>query len=44
MSTSIQSISLSGKKKQVSNKEMTFLEKMYLIAIVKGLWITITLF
>lgn len=25
----------------VSNKEMTFLEKMYLIAIVKGLWITI---
>ena len=41
MSTSIQSISLSGKKKQVSNKEMTFLERMYLIAIVKGLWITI---
>ncbi len=38
---SIQSISLSGSKKQVSNKEMTFLEKMYLIAIVKGLWITI---
>ena len=37
----IQSISLSGKKKQVSNKEMTFLERMYLIAIVKGLWITI---
>jgi NADH-quinone oxidoreductase subunit I len=41
MSTSIQSISLSGKKKQVSNKKMTFLERMYLIAIVKGLWITI---
>jgi NADH-quinone oxidoreductase subunit I len=41
MSTSIQSISLSGKKKQVSNKEMTFLERLYLIAIVKGLWITI---
>ena len=41
MSTAIQSISLSGKKKQVSNKEMTFLEKLYLIAIVKGLWITI---
>jgi NADH-quinone oxidoreductase subunit I len=38
---SIQSISLSGSKKQVSNKEMTFLERMYLIAIVKGLLITI---
>jgi NADH-quinone oxidoreductase subunit I len=41
MSTAIQNISLSGKKKQVSNKEMTFLERLYLIAIVKGLWITI---
>ena len=41
MSTSIQNISLSGKKKEVSNKEMTFLERMYLIAIAKGLWITI---
>ena len=41
MSTAIQNISLSGKKKQVSNKEMTFLERMYLVAIVKGLWITI---
>ena len=39
--SSIQNISLSGSKKQVSNKEMTFLEKLYLIAIVKGLWITI---
>lgn len=38
---SIQSISLSGKKKQVSNKQMTFLERMYLIAIIKGLWITL---
>jgi NADH-quinone oxidoreductase subunit I len=38
---SIESISLSGRKKQVSNKEMTFLERMYLVAIVKGLWITI---
>lgn len=38
---SIQEISLSGRKKIVSNKEMTFLESMYLIAIVKGLWITI---
>ena len=41
MSTSIQNISLSGHKKQVSNKEMTFWERMYLIAIVKGLMITI---
>ncbi|MEC4048055.1 NADH-quinone oxidoreductase subunit I [Flavobacterium sp. SUN046] len=41
MSTSIQNISLSGRKKDVSNKEMTFLERMYLIAIAKGLWITI---
>ncbi|MFM2266156.1 MAG: hypothetical protein RLZ77_1576, partial [Bacteroidota bacterium] len=32
---------LSGRKKQVSNKEMTFLERLYLIAIIKGLWITI---
>ncbi|MES2545567.1 MAG: NADH-quinone oxidoreductase subunit I [Bacteroidota bacterium] len=38
---SIKDISLSGRKKQVSNKEMTFLEKMYLVAIVKGLLITI---
>jgi NADH-quinone oxidoreductase subunit I len=38
---SIETISLSGRKKLVSNKEMTFLEKMYLIAIAKGLWITI---
>ncbi|MBC7525492.1 MAG: NADH-quinone oxidoreductase subunit I [Flavobacterium sp.] len=39
--SNIQLISLSGRKKQVSNKEMTFLERMYLVAIVKGLWITI---
>jgi NADH-quinone oxidoreductase subunit I len=38
---SIETISLSGRKKVVSNKKMTFLEKMYLIAIVKGLFITI---
>lgn len=38
---SIESISLSGRKKQVSNKEMTFLERLYLVAIVKGLFITI---
>jgi NADH-quinone oxidoreductase subunit I len=38
---SIQEISLSGRKKIVSNKEMTFVERMYLLAIIKGLWITI---
>ena len=38
---SVQQISLSGRKIEVSNKEMTFLERLYLIAIVKGLWITI---
>jgi NADH-quinone oxidoreductase subunit I len=38
---SIQEISLSGRKKIVSNKEMTFLERLYLIAIMKGLWVTI---
>lgn len=41
MSASIKTISLSGRKKQVSNKEMTFLESLYLVAIVKGLLITI---
>jgi NADH-quinone oxidoreductase subunit I len=39
--TSIETISLSGRKKMVSNKEMTFLERLYLVAIIKGLWITI---
>ncbi len=38
---SIETISLSGRKKVVSNKEMTFLERMYLVAIVKGMMITI---
>mgnify|MGYP001013435000 CR=1 FL=1 len=38
---SIETISLSGRKKVVSNKEMTFLENLYLVAIVKGLFITI---
>jgi NADH-quinone oxidoreductase subunit I len=37
----IETISLSGRKKVVSNKEMNFWERMYLIAIAKGLWITI---
>ncbi len=38
---SIETISLSGRKKVVSNKEMTFWERMYLVAIIKGLVITI---
>ena len=38
---SIESISLSGRKKVVSNKEMSFLERMYLLAIIKGMIITI---
>lgn len=41
MSTTIQNISLSGHKKEVSNKEMTFWERLYLVAIIKGLLITI---
>ncbi|KGO92260.1 NuoI/complex I 23 kDa subunit family protein [Flavobacterium subsaxonicum] len=38
---SIETISLSGRKKEVSNKKMTFAESLYLIAIAKGLWITL---
>lgn len=38
---SIKDISLSGKKAEVVNKEMTFVEKIYLVSIIKGLWITI---
>lgn len=37
----IENISLSGRKTEVSDKRMTFWERMYLIAIVKGLIITI---
>jgi NADH-quinone oxidoreductase subunit I len=38
---SIQNISLSGRKTEVSNKKMTFMESLYLVAIAKGLAITI---
>jgi len=38
---SVQTMSLSGRKKEVSNKKMTFWESLYLVAIVKGLFITI---
>lgn len=38
---SVEQISLSGRKKVVSNKEMTFLERIYLVTIIKGLWTTL---
>ena len=38
---SIQTISLSGRKKQVANKKMTFIERLYLVAIFKGLATTL---
>ncbi|WP_159802389.1 NADH-quinone oxidoreductase subunit NuoI [Flavobacterium sp. MK4S-17] len=38
---SIETISLSGRKKEVSNKKMNFWESLYLVAIFKGLMITI---
>ena len=38
---SIETISLSGRKKEVSNKKMNFWESLYLVAIVKGLFTTI---
>ena len=38
---SIQQISLSGRKIEVSNKEMSFLERIYVWTILKGLWTTL---
>lgn len=38
---SIENMSLSGKKKEVSQKKMNFWESIYLVAIVKGMIITI---
>ena len=38
---SIKNISLSGKKVEVSNKKMTFSERIYVVAIVKGMLLTI---
>lgn len=38
---SVENISLSGRKKQVVNKKMNFWESLYLVAIFKGLGITI---
>ncbi len=41
MATDFKNISLSGKKKEVSNKDMTFMEKLYIPAIAKGMGITL---
>ncbi|MDB5281483.1 MAG: NADH-quinone oxidoreductase, chain [Bacteroidota bacterium] len=41
MATDIKSMSLSGRKIDVSEKEMTFKEKMYVFAIAKGMGITL---
>jgi NADH-quinone oxidoreductase subunit I len=41
MATDFKTISLSGRKKDVSNKDMTFMEKLYLPAIAKGMGITL---
>lgn len=38
---SIKNISLSGKKVEASNKEMSFSERIYIVAVVKGMWLTI---
>lgn len=38
---SIKDISLSGKKIVASNKQMTWSEKIYVVAIVKGMWMTL---
>jgi len=38
---SIENISLSGKKVQVSDKKMTFLERIYLVNITQGMWVTL---
>ncbi len=39
--TDFTTISLSGNKKEVSDKDMTFMEKLYLPAIAKGMGITL---
>ncbi len=41
MATAYKNISLSGRKKDVSDKDMTFMEKIYLPAIAKGMGITL---
>jgi len=41
MATDIQKVSLSGRKRDVSNKDMSFMERLYLPAIAKGMGITL---
>lgn len=41
MATDFKNISLSGRKKDVSDKDMTFMEKLYIPAIAKGMGITL---
>lgn len=41
MATDFKNISLSGKKKDVINKDMTFMERLYFPAIAKGMGITL---
>ncbi len=41
MATAFEKVSLSGRKRDVSNKDMSFMEKLYLPAIAKGMGITL---
>ncbi len=41
MTTDFKNLSLSGRKKDVSNKDMSFKEKLYLPAIISGMGITL---
>ena len=41
MAIDFQALSLSGRKRDVSNKDMTFMERLYLPAIAKGMGITL---
>ncbi len=41
MTTDFQKVSLTGRKRDVSDKDMTFMEKLYLPAIAKGMGITL---
>jgi NADH-quinone oxidoreductase subunit I len=41
MATEFKTISLSGRKKDVSQKDMSFMERIYLPAIAKGMGITL---
>ena len=41
MATEFKKVSLSGRKQDVSNKDMSFMEKLYIPAIAKGMGITL---